>query len=61
MTYLRRPQGSEHGLAKLNESQVREILYGRHANLSTRAAARIYNVSQSAIARIRSGRAWRHV
>jgi len=55
-----RSHGEHHHTAKLTSHDVRLILQ-LHPEVSTRQIAVKFNVSQSAIAAILSGRSWRHV
>lgn len=53
-------RGEAHHKAKLSEADVRLIIEV-HPEVSTRKLAEKFEVSQSCIARIVSGRNWRHV
>lgn len=50
--------GSKHGIAKLNEAKVREILTDSR---SCKVVGRAFGVSGSVIHSIRKGETWRHV
>ncbi len=50
--------GERNGMAKLTETQVREILRDARGQ---RATARAYGVHRRTIARIRKGLRWAHV
>jgi hypothetical protein len=54
----RQMRGTMHGHARLTEDLVREI---KSDPATSRVVARRLGVSQSCVARIRSGRGWRHV
>lgn len=43
---------------KLNERDVWEIRYGKHKDVSTREASKIYNCSDGAISCVRHFKSW---
>jgi hypothetical protein len=55
------PRGSSHGLARLNEDLVRQILAIPPGAMMQSEMADMFHVSQSQISRIRSGLHWKHV
>ena len=57
----RMPRGERHGLAKLTESQVREIKQRLRNGEKHREIAPHFNVAKETVASISSGRNWRHV
>lgn len=52
----RPPRGEEHGCAKLTEEQVEQI---RQAVGTQRHIAALFDISQSVVCEIRSGKAWK--
>lgn len=58
---MNRPRGERHYRAKLKEDDVSLIFEAHHEHgLSTRNLAEKFEVSQSTVAKIVSGRSWRH-
>jgi hypothetical protein len=53
--------GSDHGMVKLTESQVREIRVRLAAGESQRLIAIDFNVSRGAVRDIKTGKSWRHL
>jgi DNA invertase Pin-like site-specific DNA recombinase len=53
------PRGEAHYLAKLTAADVQLIFDAHQAGISTRALAAKFEVSQSTVARILTGRSWR--
>lgn len=54
-----RLQGESHGMARLTESQVKDIR--ENNKTSIREMAHIYKMSYQAIWQIKRNRAWKHV
>lgn len=54
----KRPMGEKHGCAKLKESDVIKII---SSDLTTNELVLKYNVSYSAIYKIRNGTKWKHI
>jgi hypothetical protein len=62
MNWSNAARGEKHGISKLTEDQVREIkTHLRDGNISQRQLARKYNIHNTAIYFIKSGRNWSHV
>lgn len=51
-------KGSDHGMAKLGDSQVREIF---NSQITGRAASRQFNISEGMVSMIRNRKSWRHL
>ena len=56
----RNPHGERHGLSKLNEIQVKQIIKLKGI-LPVRKIAPMYNVSQTSINNIHRNRTWKHI
>lgn len=54
-------RGERHGLAKLSDDSVRVILSRLRRNESTFAIASDFDVSQTTISAIKTGKTWRHI
>ena len=61
LSHGRRPIGSRHGYAKLNEQKVQEILCLISQQLTLKEIARLYGVCPATISNIRDGLTWGHV
>lgn len=57
----KKPSGEDNPMAKLSETEAREIKYGGFDGLNNREIGDEFGVSSEVVRRIRSGERWKHI